>query len=85
MEGGTIALVKQGDTIELDIPARRITLKVSDKELKRGRALLEASGPKIKKGWLSRYAKVVTSANTGAVVRVTDVIVTGLFTISRGS
>ena len=69
MEGGTIALVKQGDTIELDIPARRITLKVSSEELKKRRALWKPPEPKIKKGWLSRYAKVVTSANTGAVVK----------------
>ena len=68
MEGGAIALVKQGDIIELDIPARRITLKVSEAELKKRRALWKPPLPKIKKGWLSRYAKVVTSANTGAVV-----------------
>src|SRR3972149_5885620 len=68
MEGGTIALVKQGDVIELDIPARRITLKVTEAELKKRRALWKPPLPKIKKGWLSRYAKVVTSANTGAVV-----------------
>lgn len=69
MEGGPIALIKQGDIIELDIPARRITLKVSEVELKKRRALWKPPEPKIKKGWLSRYAKVVTSANTGAVVK----------------
>jgi len=69
MEGGPIALVKEGDLIELDIPARRIELKVEERELKRRKHLWVAPEPKIKKGWLLRYAKVVTSANTGAVLR----------------
>lgn len=69
MEGGPIALVKEGDMIELDIPSRRIELKVSAEELANRKGKWKAPEPKIKKGWLARYAKVVTSANTGAVVR----------------
>ena len=68
MEGGTIALVKEGDTIELDIPKRTITLKVDDEELEKRRRGWKAPEPKIKRGWLARYAKAVTSANTGAVL-----------------
>jgi dihydroxy-acid dehydratase len=68
MEGGTIALVKEGDSIELDIPKRTITLKVDDEELEKRRRGWKAPEPKIKRGWLARYAKAVTSANTGAIL-----------------
>jgi dihydroxy-acid dehydratase len=68
MEGGPIALIKNGDIIEVDIPKRKINLKVSAKELEARAAKWKAPAPKITKGWLSRYAKVVTSANTGAVL-----------------
>jgi dihydroxy-acid dehydratase len=66
--GGTIALVKDGDIISLDIHKRKIELKVSASELKKRKAAWKAPKPKITKGWLARYAKVVTSANTGAVL-----------------
>lgn len=69
MEGGPIALVKNNDSIELDIAKRRIELKVSPEELARRKARWKAPKPKITHGWLSRYSRVVTSANTGAVVR----------------
>jgi len=69
MEGGPIAFVKDGDTIELDIPARKIELKVSDSEIEIRKKAWKMPPPKIKDGWLARYAKVVTSANTGAVVK----------------
>ena len=69
MEGGPIAFVKDGDTIKLDIPARKIELKVSDSELETRKKAWKMPPPKIKDGWLARYAKVVTSANTGAVVK----------------
>ncbi|MGE4545015.1 MAG: dihydroxy-acid dehydratase [Pedobacter sp.] len=65
--GGPIALVEDGDTIVLDIPSRRLVLKVSDEVLEERRQSWQAPEPKIKKGWLSRYAAVVTSANTGAI------------------
>lgn len=66
-EGGPIALVEDGDTIVLDIPARKLELAVDEKVLEARHAVWQAPEPKIKKGWLARYAKVVTSAYTGAV------------------
>ncbi|MBI5598137.1 MAG: dihydroxy-acid dehydratase [Deltaproteobacteria bacterium] len=69
MEGGPIALVREGDSIELDIPARTLKLNVAERELKKRRTGWKPPKPKITKGWLARYAGVVTSANTGAVVR----------------
>ncbi|MBI5345401.1 MAG: dihydroxy-acid dehydratase, partial [Deltaproteobacteria bacterium] len=69
MEGGPIALVRDNDAIELDIPGRRLELKVPGSELKKRRALWKMPEPKIKSGWLKRYAHSVTSANTGAVLK----------------
>ena len=69
MEGGPIALVKEGDVIEMDIPKRSLELKVKSDELNKRKENWKPPEPKIKEGWLARYAKVVTSANTGAVVR----------------
>ena len=66
-EGGPIAMVEEGDTIILDIPARKLELKVDDTTLAARRAKWAAPEPKIKTGWLARYAKAVTSAHTGAV------------------
>ena len=65
--GGPIALVEDGDLIRLDIPNRKLDLLVDDDELARRKAAWTAPEAKIKTGWLARYAKVVTSANTGAV------------------
>ncbi|MBI5827864.1 MAG: dihydroxy-acid dehydratase [Deltaproteobacteria bacterium] len=69
MEGGAIALIKDGDVIEVDIPARKIELKVNGAELEERRRKWKPPAPKIKTGWLSRYARAVTSANTGAVLK----------------
>ncbi len=66
-EGGPIALVEDGDKIVLDIPSRRLELLVDEGTLEARRAQWRSPEPKIKKGWLARYAKVVTSAYTGAV------------------
>jgi dihydroxy-acid dehydratase len=66
-EGGPIALVKDGDKILLDIPARRLELLVDEPTLAERRAKWQAPEPKIKTGWLARYAKTVTSAHTGAI------------------
>jgi dihydroxy-acid dehydratase len=66
-EGGPIALVEDGDLIRLDIPNRKLELLVDADELARRKADWKAPEAKIKTGWLARYAKVVTSANTGAV------------------
>jgi dihydroxy-acid dehydratase len=66
-EGGPIGLVVDGDRIRLDIPNRRLELLVDEATLAIRRAGWKAPQPKIKGGWLARYAKVVTSAHTGAV------------------
>ena len=66
-EGGPIALVEEGDIILLDIPSRRLELQVDEKILEERRANWRAPEPKIKSGWLARYARVVTSAHTGAI------------------
>ena len=68
-EGGPIALVKEGDRIAIDIPKRRITLQVSAEELKKRRKAWRPPEPKIKTGYLSRYASLVTSGSTGAVLK----------------
>lgn len=67
-EGGPIALVKEGDKIVMDILNNRLELKVSDKELKERKKKWNAPEPKIKEGYLARYAKIVSSANLGAIV-----------------
>ena len=66
-EGGPIALVEDGDRILLDIPNRRLELLVDEATLASRRARWQAPEPKIRGGWLARYAKVVTSAHTGAI------------------
>lgn len=66
-EGGPIALVEDGDPIRLDIPRRRLELQVDEETLAQRRARWQKPEPKIKTGWLARYAAVVTSANTGAI------------------
>jgi dihydroxy-acid dehydratase len=68
MEGGVIALVKEGDRISIDIAKRKLDLKVDSAELENRRKKWKKPEPKIKKGWLSRYARLVTSAGTGAVM-----------------
>ncbi len=68
-EGGPIALVKEGDIIAIDIPAKKLELKVSDAELARRRKALTPWTPAITTGYLARYAKMVTSASTGAVFK----------------
>jgi len=68
-EGGPIALVKEGDRIAIDIPKRRITLLVSAEELKKRRKAWKPPKPKIQSGYLSRYACLVTSGSTGAVLK----------------
>jgi len=68
-EGGVIALVKNGDRIRLDIPNRKLELLVDDEELARRKASWQVPEAKIKTGWLARYAKVVTSSNTGAICK----------------
>ncbi len=68
MVGGPIALVENGDTIAIDIMGGSIQLLVADAELTRRKAAWTAPEPKIKTGYLARYAKQVTSANRGAIL-----------------
>ena len=68
MEGGPIAMVREGDPIVLDIPKRKLSLDVPAAELARRRKGWKAPAPKVTKGYLSRYAKLVRSAGEGAVV-----------------
>ena len=69
-DGGTIALVEEGDLISIDIPACKIELKVADEVLAQRRARWTAPEPKVKTGYLARYAKLVSSADKGAILRV---------------
>ena len=67
--GGPIALVQEGDKITLDINNYKIHLDVSDEELSRRRAAWKAPEPKVKTGYLARYAKLVSSADKGAILQ----------------
>ncbi|SJZ99287.1 dihydroxy-acid dehydratase [Selenihalanaerobacter shriftii] len=69
MEGGPIAVVEDGDIIQIDIPNRELNVKLSDEEIKERLAKWSAPEPKIKTGYLARYAKLVSSASTGAVFK----------------
>jgi len=71
-EGGPIALVQNGDRIRIDIPARTISMQVDDAELARRRASWVKPEPKINKGWLGRYCRLVTSASKGAVLALPE-------------
>ena len=68
-EGGVIALVEEGDIISIDINAGKLELEVSDEELEGRRKRLRPVEPKVTEGYLARYAKLVSSASTGAVFK----------------
>ena len=67
--GGTIALVEEGDRIRINIPECSIQLLVSDEELERRRAAWVGPAPKVTTGYLARYAKLVSSADKGAILQ----------------
>ncbi len=69
MEGGMIAAVREGDIISIDIPAGRLNAEVTDEELKSRMTGWTAPQPRITKGYLGRYARLVMSASTGAVLK----------------
>jgi dihydroxy-acid dehydratase len=69
MQKGPIAIVKDGDLIAIDIPAKTLTLKVPDNEIKDRLSKWSPPAPKITHGYMARYAKMVSSASMGAVVR----------------
>jgi dihydroxy-acid dehydratase len=68
--GGNIALVEEGDTIQIDINANTINFVVSDDELERRRANWKPRKPEITTGYVARYAAMVTSANRGAILEI---------------
>lgn len=68
--GGPIALIEEGDVIEIDIPGMRLNVKVSDQELADRRANWKPRRPSVTTGYLARYAAMVTSGNRGAVLEV---------------
>lgn len=67
--GGNIALVQEGDLISIDIPASKIEVQVTDETLAKRRETWQEPAPRITTGWLSRYAKLVSGANKGAVMQ----------------
>lgn len=69
MEGGPLAIIKNGDKIKIDIPKRKIDVLISDKEIEKRLSEWKEPEPKIKHGYLSRYSKLVTSASTGAIMK----------------
>ena len=68
-DGGPIGLIQEGDIISIDIPNASINVEVSEEELARRKAAFVPREPNIKTGWLGRYARLVSSANTGAVLK----------------
>lgn len=69
-EGGPIAFIHNGDKIKIDLTNRTLNVDLSEEELAARRADFVQPEPKIKKGWLARYSKLVTSANTGGIMKI---------------
>ncbi len=69
MAGGPIGLVQEGDIIDIDINEGSINLRISDEEMALRKKNFVAPEPKIKTGWLARYARLVTSADKGAILK----------------
>jgi dihydroxy-acid dehydratase len=67
--GGPIAAIQDGDIIEIDIPNRKLNVKLSQQEFSKRLSSLKPHPTKFKTGWLARYQKLVTSASTGAVLK----------------
>lgn len=67
--GGAIAYINEGDRIHIDIPNHEINAEISPEEFTRRKAEMSLKQPKALEGWLSRYARLVSSANTGAVMK----------------
>jgi dihydroxy-acid dehydratase len=68
-DGGEIALIKEGDIIDIDIPANSVNVRVDEVKLQARRVDLKEKEPNIKTGWLSRYSRLVTGADKGAVLK----------------
>jgi dihydroxy-acid dehydratase len=70
--GGPIAALQNGDIVSIDIPNRKIDVELSENELQDRLSNLPAFKPKIKKGYLARYSYMVTSASTGAILKIPE-------------
>ena len=68
-EGGPIGLLREGDLIDIDIPLGRLSVRLTDDELAERRRSWQAPAARKLRGWLARYAKMVTSGSTGAVLK----------------
>jgi dihydroxy-acid dehydratase len=75
MEGGPIAILRDEDIISIDIPKRTLQVKLTDAEMRDRLSRWKPPRPKVAGGWLARYARLVTSANTGAVLKGGDELV----------
>lgn len=69
MDGGPIGLLQDGDIVSIDIPGRKLSVNLTDEQLAARKAVWVQPQPKVKTGYLARYAKLVSSANTGAVLK----------------
>ena len=68
--GGPIALIRDGDKIAIDVPGRKLDLLISDEEMAERKAGWKPRPPNVTTGYLARYAKLVTSADKGAVLKI---------------
>ena len=68
--GGPIALIEEGDIIDIDINANSLNVRLTDEELAARKAKWQPREPKVTTGYLARYAKLVTGANRGAVLEI---------------
>jgi dihydroxy-acid dehydratase len=68
-EGGAIALIREGDIVDIDIPKHSVNVQVLDEELQERSKDHTPPAPRVSKGWLARYSSQVSSASTGAVMR----------------
>ncbi|MHC5217070.1 dihydroxy-acid dehydratase [Enterococcus sp. LJL128] len=71
-EGGPIALINDGDTIEIDLTNRTLNVQVPEEELQQRKETLQPFKAKVKTGYLARYTALVTSAHTGGIMRIPD-------------
>jgi len=70
--GGPIAALQNGDLISIDIPNKKLDVELSESEIEKRLLELPVFEPKIKKGYLARYSKMVTSASTGAILKIPE-------------
>ena len=67
--GGTIGLLKDGDIIEIDVPKRKLSVKLSDEELAKRAKSWTPKEPNVNSGYLARYSQLVQSAHKGAILK----------------